>query len=284
MNPTDILHPDQRRASKAYLVNELRRAVFNWRQQDYPKITNTTRRLLQFWFKEDHIVNNDLFEFWFCQREAIETLIYVYEVMKKRTFIDLARDFGSGQILNYDPSIDQYPLYAFKMATGSGKTFVMALAVVWSYFNSKIEKNDDYTSKFLLIAPNVIVYERLKKDFEDGKIFKESPFIPSEWQDDFHLKVILREDPIHIIPDDVLFLTNIQQLEERRSNKEEVEEYVDDLLVLRDVKRHDIYQENRIKEVLTSCPNIMILKDEAHHIYHFERAWKQILLKLNKEL
>ncbi|GAI26772.1 unnamed protein product, partial [marine sediment metagenome] len=46
----------------------------------------------------------------------------------------------------------------------------------------------------------------------------------------------------------------------------------------------DIYQENRIKEVLTSCSNIMILKDEAHHIYSFEKAWKKILLSLNKDL
>ena len=284
MNPTDLLHPDQRRPSKAYLVNELRKAVFNWRKENYPNITDTSRRLLQFWFKEDHIVSKDLFNFWFCQREAIETIIYVYEVMKKRNFMDLARDFGEGPVLYYDPTYDQYPLYAFKMATGSGKTYVMALAMVWSYFNSKKEKLNDYTSKFLLIAPNIIVYERLKKDFEDGRLFKDFPFIPPEWQDDFHLKVILREEPIHIIPEDVLFLTNIQQLQERKSNKEEVEEYVDNVFVLRDVKRHDIYQENRIKEVLTSCPNIMILKDEAHHIYHIERAWKQILLELNKSL
>lgn len=46
----------------------------------------------------------------------------------------------------------------------------------------------------------------------------------------------------------------------------------------------DIYHENRIKEVLTSCPNIMILKDEAHHIYSFEKAWKKILLELNRNL
>lgn len=284
MKPTEILHPDQRRLSKAYLVNELRKAVFAWRAQDYPGVTTTTKRLLKFWFEEDHLVESGLFGFWFCQREAIETLIYVYEVMKKRNFIDMARDFGAGPIQGYDPSYDQYPLYAFKMATGSGKTYVMALAIIWSFFNHKRESAKDYTSKFLLIAPNVIVYERLKKDFEDEKIFKESQFIPPEWQEEFDLKVILRKEPIHIIPEGVFFLTNIQRLQERKSKKEEVEEYVDDVLVLEDVKRHDIYQENRIKEVLSSCPNIMILKDEAHHIYNFEKAWKKILLELHKNL
>lgn len=285
MRPTQILHPDKRRQSKAYLVNELRKAVYSWREQDYPYVTPTTKRLLQFWFKEDHNVNKEPFEFWFCQREAIETLIYVYEVMKKRNFIDMARDFKSGHLLEYDPSLDQYPLYAFKMATGTGKTFVMALSIVWQYFNHKKENKDDYTSKFLLIAGEKnVIYDRLAKDFNDGKIFRELPLIPPEWQEEFDLKVILKDDPIHIIPESVLFLTNIQQLEERKNKKEEVEEYVDDILVLENVKRQDIYQENRIKDVLTSCPNIMILKDEAHHIYSFEKAWKNILLELHKNL
>jgi len=285
MKPTEILHPGQRRPSKAYLANELRKAVFGWREKGYPNTTDTTRRLLRFWFSEDHIADEELFEFWFCQREAIETLIYVYEVMKKRNFIDMARDFGGGPIQGYDPSYDQYPLYAFKMATGSGKTYVMALSVVWQYFNWKIENKTDYTSKFLLIAGEKnVIYDRLYRDFINAEIFRKWPFVPPEWQDDFNLKVIPKEDPIHVIPDDVLFLTNIQQLQQRTSKKQEVEELVDDVLVLEDVKRQDIYQENRIKEVLTSCPNIMILKDEAHHIYHFEKAWKQILLELNKNL
>ena len=286
MTPTELLQPEQRRPSKAYLANELRKAVTMWREQGYPNTTDTTRRLLQFWFSEDHIVNDEPFEFWFCQREAIETLIYVYEAMKKRNFIDMARDFGAGPIQGYDPSYDQYPLYAFKMATGSGKTFVMALAIVWSYFNHKKENKDDYASKFLLIAGEKnVIYDRLIRDFKDEKIFRELPLVPPEWKEDFDLKVILKEDPIHTIPEGVLFLTNIQQLEQRQGKKKEVEEYVDKVMELPEVYNvSDIYQENRIKEVLTSCSNIMILKDEAHHIYSFEKAWKKILLSLNKNL
>lgn len=285
MHPTEILNPTERRSSKAYLVNELRKAVYKWREDGYPGITDTTRELLQFWFEEDHKLDGELFKLWFCQREAIETLIYVYGVMKKRNFIDMARDFGAGPIQTYDPSYDQYPLYAFKMATGSGKTFVMALVIVWSYFNHKFENKEDYASKFLLITGEKnVIYDRLKRDFKDGAIFKKWSFIPPKWEDKFDLQVILKEDPIHIIPENVLFLTNIQQLEERKGKKEEVEEYVDDLLVLKEVKKHDIYLENRIKEVLTKCPNIMILKDEAHHIYSFEKAWKKILLNLHENL
>ncbi len=90
MNPTKILNPEQRQQSKAYLVNKLRKAVFAWRKEGYLGVNPTTKRLLQLWFEEDHIVYNEPFEFWFYQREAIETLIYVYEVIKKRNFIDMA--------------------------------------------------------------------------------------------------------------------------------------------------------------------------------------------------
>ena len=286
MKPTEILHPDQRKPSKAYLVNKLRKAVYTWRQQGYPNTTGTTRRLLQFWFREDHLTEEGPFEFWFCQREAIENLIYVYEVLKKRNFIDLAREFGEGPIVAYDPSYDQYPLYAFKMATGSGKTFVMALAIVWSYFNHKWENSDDYASKFLVIAGEKnVIYDRLRRDFQEGRIFKKWPFIPPEWQEEFDLNVVLKEDPIHLIPEGTLFLTNIQQLETRRTKRKETERYIDRIMELPEVYNvSDIYQENRIKEVLTTCPNIMILKDEAHHIYSFEKAWKKILIDLHKHL
>jgi type III restriction enzyme len=285
IEPFTILEPHKRRPSQTYLVNKLRKAVYEWRKEGYPGVTPTTKRLFQYWFKDDYVINDELFHFWFCQREAIETLVYVYEVMKKRNFIDLAREFGGGPMMGYDPSYDQYPLYAFKMATGSGKTFVMAMTITWSYLNWLKENKDDYTSKFLIIAGEKnIIYERIARDFKDGKIFKKWKFIPPEWEEDFSIKVILKEEPIHTIPDGVIFLTNVQQLQERKRNKEEVEEYVDDVLALEKVKKHDIYQEDRIKEVLSSCPNIIILKDEAHHIYSFEKEWKKMLLNLHAEL
>ncbi|MCD6429406.1 DEAD/DEAH box helicase family protein, partial [bacterium] len=269
--PFEILHPEQRKKSQAYLVNKLRDAVFNWRNSDYPNVTRTTRRLLEFWFKEDHIVENKEFKFWFVQREAIETLIYVYEVMRKRKFAELMQDFGEGRVV-YNPEIDQYPLYCFKMATGTGKTFVMTFAVVWSYFNYKFEGVDDYTNKFLLITPNVIVYERLKRDFQDGKIFRQYPFIPDEWKPLFDLKVVLRDDPIPSQKENIFFLTNIQQLEERQTRKRKIEKMVEEGLGLPEVIKTNIYQENRIREVLNNFSNVMILKDEAHHIYNVEKA------------
>jgi len=160
--------PDQRRESLAEFVPKIREAVDGWREQGYPGVTETTRRLLTFWFFEDHQVNKKWFAYYFCQREAIETLIYLYEVAKAHRFIDLMQQFGR-RALVYDPSTDRYPRYVFKMATGSGKTKVMTLAVQWSYFNALYEPQLGLPKTFLIIAPNVIVFERLKIDFEDGK-------------------------------------------------------------------------------------------------------------------
>ncbi len=285
MNPTDILIPEDRDKSKCYLVNKLRLAINQWRTSGYPGTTNTTKRLLNYWFNEDHIINNEKFEFWYAQRESIETLIYIYEVLKKKSFIDLAKEFGDGPIRFYDPETDLYPLYGFKMATGSGKTYVMALTIIWQYLNYQLENKNNYTSKFLIIAGEKnIIYDRLKRDYQDGKIFTAIPLIPPELYDSFDLKVILKEDPFYTVPDSVLFLTNIQQLQEKSTRKKESEKFVDDILDLKEVDRTNISQENRILEVLEKIPNIMILKDEAHHIYNYEKKWKNILVELHRHL
>ena len=105
----------------------------------------------------------------------------------------MARDFGKDPIQAYDPFYDKYLLYAFKMATGSGKTLVIALTIVWSYFNHKFENKEDYASKFLLIAGKKnVIYDRLKRNFKNNAIFKKWSSIPPEWEEVFDLQVILK--------------------------------------------------------------------------------------------
>jgi len=58
----------------------------------------------------------------------------------------------------------------------------MAMAIVWSFFNKVMEKDDRYPDNFLVLAPNVIVYERLAKDFSDNRIFYDLPLIPAHWR------------------------------------------------------------------------------------------------------
>ena len=75
---------DCRRASKTLMVNRIRHAVDKWRTEDYPGASEITRRLFQFWFEEDHTLSSGPFRYYFCQREAIETLVYLHQVGRFR--------------------------------------------------------------------------------------------------------------------------------------------------------------------------------------------------------
>jgi hypothetical protein len=107
---------------------------------------------------------------------------------------------GRRQIRRYVPELNAEGIqdlppeglqrYAFKMATGSGKTWVMAMAIVWSHFHKRRVPGSDLSTNFLIVAPNVIVYQRLEKDFASNRIFHELPLIPPEWRGTWSQKVI----------------------------------------------------------------------------------------------
>jgi len=103
------------------------------------------------------------------------------------------------------------------MATGSGKTYVMALLIAWSALRRRLEGATDLADNALIIAPNVIVFERLEQDSAAGRIFHELPIVPPEWRHQFALQTILRGDARDPGPHGNLFLTNIQQLSPSRT-------------------------------------------------------------------
>ena len=133
---------------------------------------------------------------------------------------------GRRQIRRYVPELNAEGLqdlppeglqrYAFKMATGSGKTWVMAMTIVWSHFHKQRVPGSELATNFLIVAPNVIVYQRLEKDFASNRIFHALPLIPPEWRGTWSQKVILRGESTEPDPAGTLFLTNIQQLYETR--------------------------------------------------------------------
>src|SRR5438552_11064237 len=95
----------------------------------------------------------------------------------------------------------------------------MAMAIAWSYFHRKKVPNSSLSTNFLIVAPNVIVYQRLEKDFASNRIFYELPLIPPEWRGGFSQKVILRGEATEADPSGNLFLTNIHQLYESRDQE-----------------------------------------------------------------
>src|SRR3954447_13304231 len=159
--------------STAPCVPAISAAVQVWHDSNYRGATDTTKELLKHWFSPDgHLLSTGRrFNYHPFQLEAIETLIYLWEVEKIRTRTELLERYARIGNMRL-PEFDEFARYAVKMATGSGKTKVMSLAVAWQYLNAARSEGDDYAKTFLVIAPNVIVFERLRADFQGGYIFR----------------------------------------------------------------------------------------------------------------
>jgi len=208
-------------------VPALREAVKSWKAGGRNGTTDTTRVLLNYWFEASHKTRTGFaFKYYEFQREAIETLIYVWEVEKVRSRKDLLERYAQNAQDLHLPPEDGFARYCTKMATGSGKTKVMALAIAWQYFNAVREQDEiakDYAKTFLLIAPNVIVLERLKADFAAGKIFREDPIRPKEFDIFWDFDCVMRGEGERAHSEGVLFLTNIHQFYERADRSEDDE-------------------------------------------------------------
>lgn len=303
-----------RRPSGLLLIPKLREAVDSWRALGYPGASEVTQRLFEYWFEEDHEVAGFPvpFRYHFCQREAMETLIYIVEIARNRdakamldeygeiTQLDLISksvEFqttmdGRRQVRRYVPELDAEGIqdlppenlrrYAFKMATGSGKTWVMAMAMVWSHFHKKRVPASDLSTNFLLVAPNVIVYQRLDKDFGSNRIFNEIPLVPPEWRP-WSQKVILRGESTLPDPSGNLFLTNIQQLYESRDQSWTPQNAIDALLgpaPAADLSAHEPSMLERVREL----KDLVVFNDEAHHVHDEDLAWSQSLLNVHRYL
>jgi type III restriction enzyme len=164
------------------LVAELRKKVHDWRQSSYDGASETSKALLKWWFLTDHPMQTAsgetfLFQYYFAQREAVETVIWLYEVAQAKDKYDLIRFDVSGAV---SPSMfdETWTRYIVKMATGSGKTKVLSLILAWSYFHRLYEDDSQLARNFLVIAPNIIVLDRIRTDFDGLKIFFNDPVLP----------------------------------------------------------------------------------------------------------
>jgi type III restriction enzyme len=279
--------PERRKPSEGtYAVNGVRARVDAWRAQGYPDASATSRRLLSFWFADEHrSEDGQPFRFYFCQREAVETFIYLTEIEPVHELKDLLDFAEHGMMLQ--PGETKRQRLAMKMATGSGKTMAMSLCIAWSYFHALYEPDSPMTTSFLVIAPNLIVFERLKADFGDTATFRRDPLIPPEWSHDFDLAVLLQDDPSPVTARGVLYLTNIQRLYEpstaRGKNKtgpNPVEAMVGPR-VNRDV---DASSAERLFDGIAERRRVMVVNDEAHHVHDEKLKWNQTIERLHDEL
>ena len=303
-----------RRPSRLLLVPKIRVAVDAWREKGYPGVSDVTRRLFEYWFDEDHEIADFPvpFRYYFCQREAIETLVWLVEIagasdtqkLIKSYATKFKRDLfsdnivfqttmdGKRQLRRYVPELDAEGVqdlppedlqrYAFKMATGSGKTWVIAMAVVWSYFHKRKVAGSKLSTNFLIVAPNVIVYQRLEKDFASNNLFRQLPLVPPEWRP-FEPKVILRGEATEPDASGNLFLTNVHQLYESRDKEWTPQNAVDALLGRKPAKDLAAGQRSMLERV-KSLKDLVVLNDEAHHVHDEDLAWSQSLLAIHRVL
>ena len=216
-SPYAILNPDHRwfpaaeeLREKSYekllppLVAKVRAEVKTWRDAGYAGATDTSRALLRWWFGTEHLIeqaNGSLasFRYYFAQREAVETVIWLHDVRRARDKFDLLRFDASGAV-SAGMFPEEWPRYVVKMATGAGKTKVLSLLIAWSYFHKLYEPDSTLARNFLLIAPNIIVLDRLRADFDGLRIFFNDPILPDNghegrnWRDDFQITLHIQDD------------------------------------------------------------------------------------------
>ena len=256
----------------AEFINGIRKEVKTWREAGYPKASRITKELLDFWFNnKERRANLRLF---FCQREAVETAVWLNEIAE--------RDPNTGNyILNllgerrHTVSTDDafvLPRTAFKMATGTGKTVVMAMLILYNYLNKRANPMDThYADHFLLCAPGITIRDRLfvlqldysqrSNNFERTDYYHQRGLIPPQ----FEKELGGLNASITII--------NYQQFLPRvfsgkhASPLDGKQKWVDGELVVQKDKEDYSVMLSRILEKGVKGKRIVVINDEAHHCY-----------------
>ncbi len=287
---TQTLDLLQARTSTAPCVPAIREAVADWRAKGYPGVTPTTKTLLNYWFHSDHqLRDKSAFKFNPAQRAAMETLIYLWEVARVRRASELLQKYAVRQDLKLLQH-DDFARYCIKMATGSGKTLVMALAALYHYFNATLESHiagGDWCKTSLLVAPNIIVYERLQSDFEGGKIFKVFPMIPPELEMFFDFSVYTRGQSERASSEGALYLTNIQQLyTPRQAATADDNDPISALMGALPAQTGDgearSFKNRIVERAHENGSPLLVLNDEAHHTHDEKLGWHEVIRELGE--
>lgn len=299
ISPYDPLRPDHRwfpaaeeLRGTAYekllppLVAKIRTEVAAWRAAGYIGASATSRALLGWWFEQEHLVEDadgaqTLFRYYFAQREAVETIVWLHDVRDVRDKFDLLRFDASGAV-SMGMFAEHWPRYVIKMATGAGKTKVLSLLIAWSYFHKLYEPSSTLARNALVIAPNIIVLDRLRADFDGLRIFFRDPVLPpngyegKSWREDFQVTLHLQDEARVLRETGNLFLTNIHRVFLHKTTAPSLED--DDLRDYflapfgpKPIGKTD--SRTDLGEIVREIAELAIFNDEAHHIHDSRLAW-----------
>ncbi|MBI3157018.1 MAG: DEAD/DEAH box helicase family protein [Burkholderiales bacterium] len=263
---------------KNEFVNALRDEVRGWREAGYPGTAVVTRRLLEWWFERDEERKAVGRRFFFCQQEAVETVIYLYEVQNRRKMPE------TGNLLRY----------ALKLATGTGKTVVMALFVTWATLHKRKVSGSTLSGNFLVLVPNLTVRDRVSgQPRGDGldaagshNLYDAFETVPPEYREEFRPNVLVRNwqgIPLEAKREDWIGEGEVP-LEEGRFIPQ---------AVLRAMQRRARQDPNAaIRRLLGGWRDLVVINDEAHHVYGEKRGrkgedpehikWSKILERVSK--
>ena len=277
------------------LVAQLRRRVKAFRDSGYVGARDTSKSLLNWWFKEPHLLpkaDGSMFDFryYFAQREAIETIVYLYDVVGARDKFDLMR-FDSSGAVSAGMFDETWRRYVIKMATGSGKTKVMSLALAWSFYHKLYEPESELSRNFLVIAPNIIVLDRIYHDFQGLRIFFADAVLPDNgyggrnWRDDFQL-TLHKQDEVNVTrATGNIFLTNIHRVysgQEIMPSPDD-ENTMDYFLGKRPTGKTTDSKVD-LGMIVRDIDELMILNDEAHHVHDATLAWFKSIEDIHNRL
>lgn len=292
------------------LANELSGIIEGWANTGWPGVTETTYQLFKYWFTRDEDAQE---KFHSCQQRAIETIVYCHEIRHVRTlkelFMEVCPDLlaNSQAVLQEAESVD-FAKYCLKMATGTGKTWVLIALLIWQYFNAHYlekpkraegESNDWYSNRFLLVAPGKEVLDRLLDAFKghrDPKTGLRDPstadyrlplMIPPDWTSKFNVQIF---EPSEIRSNTTppegpfIFITNWQQFVMKKEAKSMWEE----------LTGAEIGEQPRgefLAEFLSEFPSLVVMNDEAHHVHsgrttatNEELVWRKFIRVLYDKL
>lgn len=278
-------------------------------------VTPTTQNLLKYWFDPAYIDLRDV-NFHEGQRQAIMNIIYIHEILKKDKILDVYSEIAPQLLL--EPGSDlrvlgdkfyNYPKYCVKMATGTGKTWVLEALLIWQYLNARHEEGN-YTKNFLIVAPGLIVYDRLldaflgrnkdngeSRDFETSDLKRQQDlFIPENYRNEvfgFLQSSVAAKTEIgsKVTGDGIIAITNFHLL--MGADEQEKSDSLDGWSLpvapgvaagnSLDVLDNSLNGKKEL-EYLRGLPNLMMINDEAHHIHENKKGGQIDAVEWQKSL
>ncbi len=251
------------------LVNALRADVKRWRESNYRNATNVTRELLNHWTRQDK--ERRLF---FCQREAVETIIWLAEIRRARKRTGFKPEFTDADLekLVDAPGCADLPeliRYGCKMATGSGKTVVMAMLIAWAFCNrGKVPSDDRFPRAALVVCPNLTIKERLQvlRPESADNYYDAFELVPTK------LRPLLNSGKV--------LVTNWHQFSPESPQSEGGKTYA---IVNKGEETPDAFAKRVLGELYDRAP-IMVLNDEGHHAYRPAPVEERLSIDEKREL